>query len=69
MACELAATVMSGRGGETPCPTLWALCVFFENYIDLGAEATSEDFGPGGGPSATVLKLIRGGKYKLKPTP
>lgn len=45
-ACELAATVMAGRPEDAPAPLIWSLCVFFENYIDLGASATKKDLGP-----------------------
>ena len=45
-ACELAAIVMAGRPSETPSPLVWSLAVFFENYIDKGANGTAKDFGP-----------------------
>lgn len=45
-ACELAAEVMAGRPNELCVPHLWSLAVFFENYIDLGADGTRRDFGP-----------------------
>ena len=46
-ACELAALVLSGRPNEAALlPIGWSLAVFFERYIDGGAEATRKEFGP-----------------------
>lgn len=45
-ACELAAIVMAHRVDETTAPRLWSLAVFFECYIDGGANATRKPFGP-----------------------
>lgn len=45
-ACELAALVMSGRSDDACVPMLWSLAVFFEQYIDTGAEGTRRQFGP-----------------------
>lgn len=46
-ACEFAATVLSGRSEtEALTPLAWSLCVFFETYLDGGADATRKAFGP-----------------------
>ena len=45
-ACELAAMVMASRPDDNPSPLLWSMAVFFETYINGGAAATQEDFGP-----------------------
>ena len=56
-ACELAATVMAGRSPQEPAnPILWSLAVFFECYIDAGAEATRMAFGPKPPVQLTVVK-------------
>lgn len=55
-ACELAATVMAGRPDEAFVPILWSLCVFFENYIDEGADGTRRYFGP---KKPVKLKIVK----------
>ncbi len=56
-ACELAATVLGNDASERPyVPRLWSLCVFFESYIDKGADGTLKDFGP---RKPTKLKVVR----------
>lgn len=59
-ACELAAQVMRHRDSPEPlAPQLWSLCVFFECYINDGANATAKPFGP---KKPKKLKIVRGGK-------
>lgn len=38
---------------------LWSITVFFEAYMDVGAEGTHADFGP---KDAAELTVIRGAK-------
>lgn len=58
-ACELAATVMaSHESGEPYAPKIWSLCVFFEQYIEFGADGTMKDFGPKKRRKAPVIKLV-----------
>lgn len=45
-ACRLAARAAQGQCGEGPvAERLWSLCVFFESYLNGGAEETQQDFG------------------------
>lgn len=48
-ACKLAATVVSGWNNGPDAgitPRLWSVTVFFELYLQHGAEGTHEEFGP-----------------------
>lgn len=46
-ACMCAAIALSGRqSDEAVTPMAWSLTVFFESYMDGGAEWTREPFGP-----------------------
>lgn len=56
-ACELAVGAAQ-HFNEVDLETLWSLCVFFENYLDGGADATRDDFGPKF-PEATVVPMKR----------
>lgn len=46
-ACECAATALAGKDREEKyVPLAWALVVFFETYIENGAEGARKEFGP-----------------------
>ena len=63
-ACELAATCVQGQfiTGEISAQKLMALCVFFENYIVLGAEGTEKEMRLLRPRKAKHLKVVAGGK-------
>jgi hypothetical protein len=59
IACELAALVLAGRHDYDFVPHGWSLAVFFETYIEHGADGTRKDFGP---KKPAKLKAIKGGR-------
>jgi hypothetical protein len=58
-AVHAAATAFASGLYETQ-EELWALTVFFDRYIETGAEGTMEDFGPAdtGDEPAQILRLV-----------
>jgi len=56
-ACELAAQTLMSED-EPYMPALWSLCVFYEMYIERGADGTAKDFGPAKAKRAPVIKLV-----------
>jgi len=63
-ACELAAQCVQGQfiSGEISAAKLMSLCIFFENYIDIGAAATEADMHLLSRRRVKRLKIIAGGK-------
>jgi hypothetical protein len=57
-ACELAATVLAGRGDveEALMPVGWSLAVFFESYMISGSKGTLKAFGP---TKPVKLKVVK----------
>lgn len=49
-ACKMAAQVFQSGAfpetGDAPAPRLWSVTVFFERYMQFGANETAEEFGP-----------------------
>lgn len=57
-ACELAAIAISKHDmSEGYSPVVWCLAVFFESYIQHGAEGTRKEFGPS---KPAKLKMVKG---------
>lgn len=62
-ACELAAQCMQGQAAmDSIGARLMSLCVFFENYIDVGAAATDEDMRLLSRRRVKNLKVVSGGR-------
>ena len=63
-ACELAAQCIAGQfvTGDISASKLMSLCVFFENYIDIGAEKTEEAMHLLRPRKVKNLKVVAGGK-------
>ena len=63
-ACELAAQCMQGHGlaFDRIGSRLMSLCVFFENYIDQGADATERDMRMLTRRKVKKYKVIAGGQ-------
>ena len=54
------AAAIAFSGGEYDSQEeLWSLTVFFERYIEHGAEGTLEEFGPKEPEPAKILKLVQ----------
>lgn len=63
-ACELAAQCMQGHGlaFDGIGARLMSLCVFFENYIDLGAAGTEKNMRMLSRRKLKNFKIVAGGK-------
>ena len=59
-ACELAASIAAGHTYDGA--RLMSLCVFFENYIDTGADATEAAMHMLSRRKVKGFKVIAGGK-------
>ena len=54
------AAAIAFSGGEYDSQEeLWALIVFFERYIEHGAEGTLKEFGPKKPEPTKILKLVK----------
>ena len=64
-ACELAAQCVQGQfvSGEMNAAKLMSLCIFFESYIDKGADATDADMRLLSRRRVKQLKVVAGGKF------
>lgn len=65
-ACELATACIAGQylAGDLNAAKLMALCVFFENYIDLGADKTENLMHLLSQRKTKKLRIIAGGKLR-----
>jgi len=63
-ACELAAQCMQGHGLAFSGigPRIFSLCIFFENYIDEGSEATEQSMKMLSRRRVKKFKVVAGGK-------
>jgi len=62
-ACELAAQCLQGQAAsEAIGARLMSLCIFFENYIDVGATATEADMRMLSRRRVKRLKVVAGGR-------
>jgi hypothetical protein len=63
-ACELAAQCMQGHGlaFDGIGARLMSLCIFFEHYIDLGADATETDMQILSRRKVKKYKVVAGGQ-------